>query len=44
MDKKSNRWRGFPCIFFQFKKGELYAEDVPVSKLAEEFGTPLVYL
>ncbi len=27
--------------FFQFKKGELYAEDVPVSKLAEEFGTPL---
>ncbi|HSW64009.1 MAG TPA: diaminopimelate decarboxylase [Dissulfurispiraceae bacterium] len=27
--------------FFEFKKGELYAEDVPVSKLAEEFGTPL---
>lgn len=27
--------------FFQFKKGELHAEDVPVSKLAEEFGTPL---
>lgn len=27
--------------FFEFKKGELYAEDVPVGKLASEFGTPL---
>lgn len=26
---------------FQYKKGELYAEDVPVKKIAEEFGTPL---
>lgn len=26
---------------FQYKSGELYAEDVPVRKLAKEFGTPL---
>ena len=26
---------------FQIKKGELYAEDVPVSRLAEAYGTPL---
>ena len=26
---------------FQVKKGELYAEDVPVSKLADTYGTPL---
>ncbi len=27
--------------FFQYKKGELYAEDVPVKVLAEKYGTPL---
>ncbi|MBN2654879.1 MAG: diaminopimelate decarboxylase [Nitrospirae bacterium] len=27
--------------FFQYKKNELYAEDVPVKKLVEEFGSPL---
>ncbi|HMK44534.1 MAG TPA: diaminopimelate decarboxylase, partial [Dissulfurispiraceae bacterium] len=27
--------------FFQYKKGELYAEDIPVGRLADEFGTPL---
>lgn len=26
---------------FEYKKGELYAEDVPVRELASEFGTPL---
>jgi len=26
---------------FQVKKGELYAEDVPLSKLADTYGTPL---
>ncbi|HAK89843.1 MAG TPA: diaminopimelate decarboxylase [Nitrospiraceae bacterium] len=26
---------------FQYRNNELYAEDVPVRKLAEEFGTPL---
>lgn len=26
---------------FQYKNGELHAEDVPVKKLAKEFGTPL---
>jgi diaminopimelate decarboxylase len=26
---------------FNFRSGELYAEDVPVKKLAEEYGTPL---
>lgn len=26
---------------FKYKNGELYAEDVPVKKLASEFGTPL---
>lgn len=26
---------------FTYKKGELYAEDVPVRKLAEQYGTPL---
>lgn len=26
---------------FKYKNGELYAEDVPVRKLASEFGTPL---
>ncbi len=27
--------------FFVYKKGELYAEDVPVTELVKEFGTPL---
>ncbi len=27
--------------FFQYKKGELYAEDVPVRELVAKFGTPL---
>lgn len=27
--------------FFNYKKGELYAEDVPVKKIADTFGTPL---
>ena len=27
--------------FFQYKNGELYAEDVPVKKIAAEFGTPV---
>lgn len=27
--------------FFTYKNGELYAEDVPVSELVKEFGTPL---
>ena len=27
--------------FFQYKKGELCAEDVPVKVLAEKYGTPL---
>lgn len=27
--------------FFSYKKGELYAEDVPVRELIKEFGTPL---
>ena len=26
---------------FTYKKGELYAEDIPVRKLAEQYGTPL---
>ncbi|MFC3098768.1 diaminopimelate decarboxylase [Alteraurantiacibacter palmitatis] len=26
---------------FQFKNGELHAEDVPMSRIAEEFGTPV---
>lgn len=26
---------------FQYKKGELYAEDVPVSRIVSEFGTPV---
>src|SRR5687767_2015436 len=26
---------------FQYRSGELCCEDVPVSRLAEEFGTPL---
>ena len=26
---------------FQVKKGELFAEDVPLSKLADTYGTPL---
>jgi diaminopimelate decarboxylase len=27
--------------FFEYRSGELFAEDVPVRKLAEEYGTPL---
>jgi len=27
--------------FFQYRSGELYAEEVPVKKLAEQYGTPL---
>ena len=27
--------------FFQYKNEQLYAEDLPVKQLAEEFGTPL---
>jgi diaminopimelate decarboxylase len=27
--------------FFQYRNGQLYAEDVPVRKLAETYGTPL---
>jgi diaminopimelate decarboxylase len=27
--------------YFRYKKGELFAEDVPVKKLAGEYGTPL---
>jgi diaminopimelate decarboxylase len=27
--------------FFKYRAGELYAEDVPVKKLAERYGTPL---
>ena len=27
--------------FFRFKKGELHAEDVSVSELADKYGTPL---
>jgi len=27
--------------YFQYKKGELYAEDVPVKTLARKYGTPL---
>lgn len=27
--------------FFQYRSGELFAEDVPVKKLAEHYGTPL---
>lgn len=27
--------------YFQYLKGELYCEDVPLKKLADEFGTPL---
>lgn len=27
--------------FFNYKKGKLYAEDVPVRKIAETYGTPL---
>ena len=26
---------------FQYRDGELYCEDVPVAKLAEQFGTPV---
>ena len=26
---------------FKYRSGELYAEDVPVQKLAERYGTPL---
>lgn len=26
---------------FQYKNGELYAEDVPVKRIADEFGTPI---
>ncbi len=29
------------CIFFSYKNGDLYAEDVPVKELIKEFGTPL---
>lgn len=27
--------------FFQYKHNKLYAEDMPVQQLAEQFGTPL---
>lgn len=27
--------------FFNYKKAELFAEDVPLKKLAEKYGTPL---
>ena len=27
--------------FFQYKNNKLYAEDIPVQQLAEQFGTPL---
>jgi len=27
--------------FFRYRNGELYAEDVPVRKIAEAYGTPL---
>ncbi|MEK7332082.1 MAG: diaminopimelate decarboxylase, partial [Nitrospirota bacterium] len=27
--------------FFKYKNNELFAEDVPVRKLAEKYGTPL---
>jgi diaminopimelate decarboxylase len=27
--------------FFEYRKGELYAEDVPVKTIAEKYGTPL---
>ncbi|KKK48190.1 hypothetical protein LCGC14_3147620, partial [marine sediment metagenome] len=27
--------------FFRYKGGQLHAEDVPVSELADRYGTPL---
>jgi len=27
--------------FFKYRSGELFAEDIPVRKLAEKYGTPL---
>lgn len=30
-----------PQTFFPYRDGELHAEDVPLSQLAEQFGTPL---
>ncbi len=49
--QKANRWMGrfttsVDCgtiagmDFFRYRDGELYCEDVPVSRIAEEFGTP----
>ena len=29
--------------FFKYKRNELFAEDVPVKRLAEKYGTPLTY-
>ena len=30
--------------FFQYKNEQLYVEDLPVKQLAEEFGTPLIFI
>jgi diaminopimelate decarboxylase len=34
------KWRS-PVNLFKYRAGALYAEDVPVKKLAEKYGTPL---
>lgn len=33
--------KGEHMHLFQYKNGELYAEDVPVKQIADEFGTPI---
>jgi diaminopimelate decarboxylase len=38
---KNQSRKGLVMHFFQYKKGELYAEDVPVREIVAKFGTPI---
>src|SRR4030042_5520361 len=40
IDHKFCYWRHL-MHFCQYRSGELYAEEVPVKRLAEQYGTPL---
>jgi diaminopimelate decarboxylase len=35
------KWRKINMHYFEYKNGELFAEDIPVRKLVEEYDTPL---